>query len=1151
MLTVVLCQTAWSQGWPTSAGSAGRERRAVLPLESSELVPVWSISTFGPTPVRLFDLDGDPELEILLEAGGRLKSLSQDGSLEWVSIPAELALPVVPPVDLTGDGRPEILSIQDNAGLAVVAGLNGDIVWESDSQLLSRVGKVLVHDFDGDGIQDFLAAESDCGPTSNNVGRAVAYSLVDGAARELFRLEEGNRDYHCSVGMVVADLEGDGEPEIVALGNRYAYAYSTVTGSLVGTSEDLGSIPFGYAGVYALDADKDGDHEILMATDNAFAPDINSRRVLLVDAVDGRLVVSWQDSVANVQNDRHTWSATSIVDLDGEGSLDFVHAFYDHSSERWTTYVRRLRDGAVVGQIGGELLGVTPGGRVVVGNGQAARVLGWRDGGFVEEAVLPGDQAAWCNLQDFDVGGRPGVVMLTDASDLPWLWDTLDDAGEPVERSLLRGADGATLLELEPGEEHDLSCQRVLAAARLDGKLETRASKVPWTDTGFRLPMQSSAAFLVSSSGPVTLGRGSELFTVNNPSLDTPVEGQRGKGSISASTDVDGDGQADWLVLDTQGTDLIPDIAAVTSSWSTLWSREGWVDASTDQRVGWYYDGVSVDLNGDGRLELLAQSGDPSNDVLRLMPISGATGEPLWEAPFESTYATWGAGFPVGLVGEAGRVVSLARGVLRIHEATSNQVVFQLPPAESSIVRMVSTQDRQGRAMLVTGARFDGRWRAFDEHGTLVWEQRSISDDNNARWWGTEPAIAHGVSRSFLVEGRLAALPFDHNLVVLDLETGQLLHRVLLEDGAIASAEPGRIAEVSLNPGVALDGSAEQPATYLVSGSDGHLYLLDLTVDPDSPGYPDNMLVRSWSFPTSIGNISVADVDGDGFSEVIVPGFEGTATVLDHPEQALELEVADTDCISDADVDTVSRRDVFCGAWTLTEGLAAESYLAVVVDDETGARISEPVSTSSSRVRIEGLNLAVGRRYRIEVQGFSGSGSSPAFTSDGAVVVDAAEPPALSLRVEPRLLVVGEDVAAIDAEMFDASGLASFELRVEGASGVEVLATSLLNTTEHTVQTTWTSLEVGTYQVVLLAEDFTGLIARAEETVEVVLELPGEDIVEPSTDIGGSTETLDPHLVTEEGIPACGCDVRRSPGNHDLPVAVVFGLLGLMVIRRV
>lgn len=1153
-IVLVLGLVAMGAGWPTDAGGPGRERNSAVPLESGALVPVWTIETVDSTALLVADIDGDPDDEVLYVMGGRVRAVQESGHVEWLSLPVD-AQSVLPPVDLTGDGRPELVVLKRTAGIAVLHGIDGTVLWESNPEVLSRVTRVLFRDLNEDGAVDLLAVDYGFA-----LGRAVAYSLSSGRASELFRLEEESRDYNnVTSGIGFADLDGQGGPEVVVLGSRYAYVYSGQDGRLLGQTEDIGSIPYGLGSLYVGDLDRDGDEEVVVATNNNNG-DLSSRRLMMLDrSVDAALTKRWEHSVSDVINDRHIWSDTSLSDLDGDGLFEFVHAIFDNNTGAWTTYVRRASDGEIVAETPGIVLGVTNSKRLLVAEPTFQTVGAWTyDGALNSESSYEGDGIIMCSrglLPD----GRASQEVYLNALRNPISVDVLDGEGYRKRDRRLFANHGTTTLsmDLAPGENVALSCrsESLVFISRKDGELEIYedlASEPRLAEQ--RSPSQQLSAFLIPDAssgvdGSWVLGRGNLLFDATGASLDNPAQGVRLGWAVAASADVMGDGRGGWLGWDLAARVDLDDVAGMSYRGDPVWTIDDILETNDGRSVVWYYPTVGPDLNGDGTLDLLLQTGESARDVMQVRPVSGRDGQDLWGRPFEGSFVGQGAGIPVGYKHNTeGRVASMVGGQLRIHDATGQ--VLKTVQGTGFVARLIATRTLSGETRLVSGASLGASWQAFDTEGEKVWR----TDGASGGWSGTELSVARDSERVYLMEGRRATTPQDHNLVVLDLEDGSVLHKLYVHEGRVNAPVTDVSASVSLNAGIGFDGDSEHPARYVVTDNEGYLYVLAPGADSNAEDYPANMLVASYDFGRDLGVPSAADVDGDGFAEIVLPDREGTAFVLDHPELDAVLEVFDTECGggSGVDVDEVSDVDVFCASWTVTtNGDSWDGFFVTLLDEETFTRVAE-TRVVKEVVRFEGLRLTAGRRYFVEVLAFRGDSSSSVFSSDGAVVVVSDEPPEIVLTADPRSFVAGEGSSEIKAQLRDISGLAEYQLWIEGASGEVYREGALLNTIAFRKRLVWTGqnsegepLPTGSYRVVVEASDFGGLESRSELVVELEpgVEL-GEDVSEADLawDVG---QASDVKLITEERVPACGC---RVTGGGGVPREHGIGLWWVMLV---
>ena len=1104
--------------WPTTSGRADRARNFSSPLEENQLEPLWSLSVSGkPSGALWGEIDGDSSSELVVAFGGGSNAWQADGAREWSSLLAQLSTPKEI-ADLDGDGRAELFFTNAVSGASVLAGVDGSILWQSPSDI-SLVGSVLLQDLDGDEYPEFLVSEADCGANGHNIGRTAIYSYTGGQVIERFRLEENTRDYNCSKGLAFVQLDGSDSPEIVAAGHRYLYVYSGSNGDLLEVSQDLGPIPYGAAKLFPVDVDGGGTEEILVLTDNSYTESNNSRRAMLIGRnPEGNLARIWEVSVADLTNDRHQWPKEPLIDLDGDGQLELVHSFFEHSSGQWQSFVRELEEGRVVASAPGKIVAtLADSSQILISDSPWEETESYHLDGdaLLLDDVMVGDSALSCSTPQVQASGWPLEVQAQDKTQQSiWLLDKLDDAGQPkAEWTVMRNAGGQVeaLFSYSPSDNLTLGCDGdgALHAAlfRSAGTLEffDEAGQV-LNDETITIPGRGGSFIIASSVQALALASGNSSYDASSAQLGIPVSPSRNELSIVAALDIEGDGWPEWLGIDSGGLAGLPDIAvwSAGSPWKR-WVANGYVTSAVEQAIGWYHPWPSEDLNGDGVLDFLAQTGQPSQDRLALMAISGATGFPLWSEPFIHTYASSGAGFPVGYQGSSGpRVATQPAGQIHVLDGEEGGELNFNP---EQVYRLGYTRlPDTNEIRLLSSAPLTAIWRAFDEDGNLIWKNQEIFDENPARNWGTGIVVAHDQAnlRTYLAEGRTARLDHQHNLVILDVEDGAILHRVKIEEGQISLID-GSAATVSINPGVGLDAGSGQPPTFIFGGDDGWLYILDPTADPGDSNYPQNMLRAAYDFGGPLGSLLAADIDDDGFAEILVPGSDGEAIMLDTPELNTEIEVIDTNCTDLIDIDEAERTDLFCASWVAT-GDVPQGYVARLIHTESGTQVAGPLVVDGTQAAFEGLRMQLGQTYHVNVQAYSGQGkdaqSSMVYSSDGALIVDPLQAPELSLDVAPLVLVSGVDSCDIYFTLSDPSPLASYSLTLYGPDDEVVFVDEeLLNTAYFEQTRPWLSVDeegdpapLGTYRVELVAEDFSGLVNQASMQFEVV-----EQGMEPET----------------------------------------------------
>ncbi|HEX6849856.1 MAG TPA: VCBS repeat-containing protein, partial [Candidatus Polarisedimenticolaceae bacterium] len=257
--------------------------------------------------VALGDIDGDgrPEIVTVDESGGKLLVLEHDGTLKWKAtwFLSDVCAAGAPSLaDLDGDGTPEIVM-----GRQAVRN-DGTLMWTgtgtSGKPILGPHSVVVDLDLDGD--LEVLA-----GPTAYTAGGGVLWTnpAPDGYT-------------------AVANLDGDSFPEVVLVEGGRVRLLDGESGT---TRWGPVSIPGGGLGGPPTLADVEGDGTPEIAVSASYQ--------LAVFESDGQL--KWNAAISDASSQR---AGIAAFDLDANGAAEIVHR------DEYFLRVFRGNDGAVLRQ---------------------------------------------------------------------------------------------------------------------------------------------------------------------------------------------------------------------------------------------------------------------------------------------------------------------------------------------------------------------------------------------------------------------------------------------------------------------------------------------------------------------------------------------------------------------------------------------------------------------------------------------------------------------------------------------------------------------------------------------------------------------------------------------------------------------------------
>ncbi len=1037
-----------ARAWPVPGGDAARSRivQGTAGLKAPAVRWRRQIGDRAPEgTVLAADVNGDGTVELVTTRGGRVDVFGLDGRLGWSTPPLGVDR-IGGLFDFDGDGRREVLA-QSARGVQIVDATTGRLRWASPEGRYERVGAVLVGDVDGDRLPDLFVAETSCGASRR--GPAHVYGFAGGFDGERQRAEIGApRSYWCGLWHTLADLDGDGLPEVVVPDRDQFRAFDPRTGAQAFAGDDLEPEPNHVAPHRNVDVLPEGDggraDEILAIVDTGFGDDAR-RELMLLDVADRgdsrRLAPVWRAPLpAAVELDAERAEVVRVGDeatllisvYEGEGwSLRFVDAAT--GEER-----RRVPDARLLGAVDvdgdgvpelvtrdGDARAPAVFGRVALRGFDGAERWAVDRARALSRSRLPAEVGVSSERDALRTvatpeGPRLALLRDDDGDEAADALEIYDAGGDAAARRALTGTPGVVprdgaldglplVLSLADGE---------LAAfdAGLNLVIDADGNGVPDVAAPSGLAKVIAADVLGDGTpDPIVLTPSGRLLVLDDEGMpvwtrrlragsEHPQAGQLVPGGALEIVAPDGRtaGELGWVMLD-------------GATGEPRW-RHG-LSSSDYRQLGAV---VLADLNADGADDVVRLEQRRADDFLVVTALSGPDGRVLWQNTFARAGDSW--------VGRGLTAISVPEGTLRLLLADSASL-HVIDAATGGIRGSATTVNAGGRVQQTggdpplarTGA--NGPIELLDEDLRVVW---TAPEEGPNRAWLNQVATVVGGDEVWAVPGG------GQPLVRYRLQDGTVIDRVGLANGALQTppftnlADPGFVTAIDDLFGQSTPGA-------LVAAGDGFLY-----------AFAANGTLR-WQLPllAGLGDPAVADVDGDGELEVIVPAGDATVSRVDKPGVEAPAAVWDDDGTTpagsaEADLDETRQYTVLGADWPAVDGV--DGYEARVVGP--GAMEVAPWTDAlEPRVRFEGLPLVPGLTYAVEVRAWRVDGAqrsrSAVVASDGVRVTDARAPQ-VQVTATPDPFVAAAGPLSVRVVATDDDRVAGLRLLVRGPDDAEV-----------------------------------------------------------------------------------------------------------------
>ncbi|MBI3920166.1 MAG: VCBS repeat-containing protein [Armatimonadetes bacterium] len=830
------------------------------------------------------DLDGDGREEIVMAAGGPVRALSGEGRQLWRTMLSRGQPNLLGIADLDGCGRPEVVCATGMpATIHILSGKDGRVLWERsfDEQVYFMQGTRLA-DLDGDGKPELFLLGNAAAENSRKVG--WAYNFRDGFAkpRRLWGGQALPFNPHYRPQTIVADIDGDGRPEVVIASAVHAGGLGLMVAALDGRSGEVKRT------VAFPNGDRNYGH--LQAIRTGSKPQLD----LLVIGMLGRAHITFlTNDEAGMKETWHTNGTFQIphnpvADVDGDGKLEIVYMRVSDSDsggpprrEDAVLTIRDLATGTVKREIPGmRLQGIVdlegrgrpyliattvPEGRIVLrAGGPQAQEVALRGAHLCMTAPQPpihmmseslADRSGYnVFARDLDGDGAAEVFIATGerlvaldagtlASKFEYRWhkgrqlSLLGEARTLRVRRVLKHGRSALLLAGEDG----------LHIVRPDGVEVARAEMhnlAPRVPIAARLRPGGPMAALVSPANR-------DLAALDGPSLARRkvrrLWSQPGLGGFESPTvcDIDGDGQQETLACDGDTAEItILDAGGRVKKRLPPLPTDGTPLVTGTCAVGRFGDG--------SHLMLGAVSGVGPND-----------GQAKWTTmdPRDGRVWWWREGGPhprrtpaVWDVNGDGVDDLVYSHYFDLCEADgrTGEYLHYVPNAVAGYhLATVADLDSSGKPSVLLSGGYMRLYR-FDLSGKEVWRTPPL--DYNA---GSAAAVADADGDGQVEAGVAFADRFD----CFAMATGKVKWSVHL---------PGRGSDV-----VAADIDGDGKPEFLFGCADGRLYAVKAVT-----GGTQGRVLWKVALGAPVGQPAIVDLDDDGSAEMLVCTQDGYLHVL-------------------------------------------------------------------------------------------------------------------------------------------------------------------------------------------------------------------------------------------------------------------------------
>ena len=329
--------------WPMPRHDTRLSGRATVPgqIATPQIISQYPLGTVKCSRIWPKDLDGDKQPELLAATAGGLLAVTQQGNTKWHVQTNNT--PVVAVTDLDDDGTNEIVL----RGPEIRSTATGQLLWRPTEALARHEWRIHVGRF----LQGYKRQQIVALTMRGYDVSAHVYTFEQGATKGqvLWERKFQTSDFgDYAVGMV-ADIDQDGNLELCVSvqGGLVALDLRSGEEKLRLQWEEDGEMQRNYGQITARDIDGDGRVEVVLV--NTLVA-LQVAVVKIGDNGNGSLLWNryWGHWYPNTPYLLHT-ALHSVADLDGDGDVEITLSVYEHG-KGWTLQVYDARDGRILAE---------------------------------------------------------------------------------------------------------------------------------------------------------------------------------------------------------------------------------------------------------------------------------------------------------------------------------------------------------------------------------------------------------------------------------------------------------------------------------------------------------------------------------------------------------------------------------------------------------------------------------------------------------------------------------------------------------------------------------------------------------------------------------------------------------------------------------